>query len=260
MFRFFRRKKKSTVIKIKPKANSFRFNFELLPPNLQDHIVFLSGPEGLSQLSACSKSLHAKYQFQNLTNVDLKIKIVKLLVGQPHSDFSAIFWMGPDKHPYCLDDCYVKFVINNLTVQPRRGDLHQALLIRNEDISSYLLRRRANVNEVWWSYHETPLHIAAPRGLKKSVEMLLERKANPNAKAISGDTPLHRAAYPWAANSTEDVVGVIKLLIECKANLFAKDNQGLTPMQYAQNSSDFDKSRKTAVIEILEQSTRTFKV
>lgn len=55
-----------------------------------------------------------------------------------------------------------------------------------------LLHHRAPVDEVTVDYL-TALHVAAHCGHVRAAKLLLERKADPNARALNGFTPLHIA-------------------------------------------------------------------
>ena len=65
------------------------------------------------------------------------------------------------------------------------------------------------------------------QGHKDVVELLLANKAEVNAKANDGGTPLHAAA----SGGNKDVV---ELLLASKAEVNAKDNQGMTPLHLAE--------------------------
>jgi len=72
----------------------------------------------------------------------------------------------------------------------------------------------------------TPLHVAADKGRGDFVELLLENKADVNAKALDDWTPLHRAVLRWNKD-------VVELLLASKADVNAKDDLGLTPLHLA---------------------------
>src|ERR1035441_6479191 len=73
----------------------------------------------------------------------------------------------------------------------------------------------------------TPLYWAADRGNKDVVELLLASKAEVNAKANDGRTPLH------AASAHDDHRDVVELLLANKAEVNAKDKDGWTPLHFA---------------------------
>ena len=73
----------------------------------------------------------------------------------------------------------------------------------------------------------TPLHWAAFKNEVDCVSLLLQYRADPNARAHpSGWTPLHDAAY---SNSTE----TIRLLLDAGASVDARANSGATPLCFA---------------------------
>lgn len=70
---------------------------------------------------------------------------------------------------------------------------------------------------------ETPLHIAARFGPVEMVELLIRMKADVNATAYNGFTPLH-------LTNTKDIAA---LLIRAGADLGKRDSWGKTPLQTA---------------------------
>lgn len=71
------------------------------------------------------------------------------------------------------------------------------------------------------------LHIAASLGHEKSVAVLISHLPSLlDAKDRMGKTPLHCAAYLGRAKT-------VKVLIDSGADIFAKDNRGRTPRDYA---------------------------
>lgn len=72
----------------------------------------------------------------------------------------------------------------------------------------------------------TPLHVAAERGNTEVVKLLLEAKADIDPKDDDGKTPLH-----WAVHSGRSEA--VKVLIEAGADINARDNDGNTPLDIA---------------------------
>jgi ankyrin repeat protein len=70
---------------------------------------------------------------------------------------------------------------------------------------------------------EIPLTIAAGKGQKEIVELLIPEVADVNAKAVDGHTPLHRAVIQGHKEIAE-------LLIANDADVNAKDRTGKTPL------------------------------
>jgi ankyrin repeat protein len=75
-------------------------------------------------------------------------------------------------------------------------------------------------------HSRTPLHLAAMLGSPKVAKILLENKADPDARDDNKDTPLHIAAA--SGNST-----LVQLLISHKSDPDASDRFGFTPNEYA---------------------------
>eukprot|EP00451_Oxyrrhis_marina_P028228 CAMPEP_0204337142 /NCGR_PEP_ID=MMETSP0469-20131031/20080_1 /ASSEMBLY_ACC=CAM_ASM_000384 /TAXON_ID=2969 /ORGANISM="Oxyrrhis marina" /LENGTH=678 /DNA_ID=CAMNT_0051321119 /DNA_START=1 /DNA_END=2033 /DNA_ORIENTATION=- len=73
----------------------------------------------------------------------------------------------------------------------------------------------------------TPLHFAARRGYEEIVGILLEAKADPGSANATGMTPLHHAA----AGGHKEIIEF--LCDEAKANLFVRDNNGMSIVHHA---------------------------
>ena len=103
--------------------------------------------------------------------------------------------------------------------------LHQSF--RDNKITEFLLKHGANVNALN-IYEWTPLHYAALYDdFLASTQHLLAHDANPNAADDEGLTPLHLTVQNGSIQTAA-------LLIEAGANRKAKDKQGLTPYDTAQ--------------------------
>lgn len=73
---------------------------------------------------------------------------------------------------------------------------------------------------------ERPLHLAAAKGHKELVKLLLSHKADVNSKCFLGGTPLHAAAQNGSKEVTE-------LLLAHNAEVNAHDSFGYTPLHLA---------------------------
>jgi ankyrin repeat protein len=104
-------------------------------------------------------------------------------------------------------------------------------------VAEVLLANKANVNAKAWD-GSTPLRWAAFYSRKDVAELLLAKGADVNVKDIGGDTPLHHAA------SRKDMV---ELLLANKADVNAKDNSGLTPLRWTEILGHKD------IVELLRQ-------
>ena len=78
----------------------------------------------------------------------------------------------------------------------------------------------------------TPLHMAAYKGHKEVVELLIEQGADVNAKNKYGQAPLCRAAF-------YDHKEVAELLIERGADVNAIDKDGCNPAKITQTKKEY---------------------
>jgi ankyrin repeat protein len=77
-----------------------------------------------------------------------------------------------------------------------------------------------------------PLHKAAAVGAWGTVELLLAAGANVNEATVTGETPLHFAA---SAQSGEDSIRVIRMLVDAGADPTAENDDGSTPLSDAES-------------------------
>jgi ankyrin repeat protein len=113
-----------------------------------------------------------------------------------------------------------------LTVPATAGEIHELLSPGNtRDISraQELLGSDPKLASARDGHQETPLHIAARFGPVEMVELLIRMKADVNATAYNGFTPLH-------LTEAKDIAA---LLIRAAADLDKRDNWGKTPLQAA---------------------------
>ncbi|XP_051935650.1 ankyrin-3-like isoform X20 [Hippocampus zosterae] len=88
-----------------------------------------------------------------------------------------------------------------------------------------LLQHDVPVDDVTNDYL-TALHVAAHCGHYKVAKLIVDKKANPNAKALNGFTPLHIACKKNRAK-------VMELLLKHGASIQAVTESGLTPIHVA---------------------------
>jgi ankyrin repeat protein len=111
----------------------------------------------------------------------------------------------------------------------KRTPLHWACVTGKKDLAEWLLMRargRANVHAVEIR-EKTPLHLAVSHDREDIVEMLLRRfGANANAKSDGAWTPLHNACEKGSEK-------IVRLLLEERAELNARLLNGMTPLHVA---------------------------
>ena len=160
---------------------------------------------------------------------------------------------------------YLAFIIENnanVNIQNASGaaPLHEAARFGHLSVMEALLDNGANIN-AQDAKGNSPLHIASPPELALSAaNLLLSRGANPNLRDEHGDTPLHVAIHlnrPSQVIETlllagADVTGrdidgktplyiaieksrlnLIPLLLAFHSDIFAADNNGITPFEKA---------------------------
>ncbi|CAM6005185.1 unnamed protein product [Sphagnum balticum] len=89
----------------------------------------------------------------------------------------------------------------------------------------------------------TPLHIAALKGWEPVVSLLLHAGANVNAKEKHGQTILHFAAISKNPSDT-----LVQCLLDAKADITQKRDNGNTPLAAAQESGN------TLIAELLSKA------
>ncbi len=106
-----------------------------------------------------------------------------------------------------------------------RTALQWAAILDRKEISQVLLDYKADIN-ARDSAGMTPLHFAILQGYKDEVQLLLDNKADVNAGDITGATPLQ---YATGYNRKD----IVELLLAYKADVNARDKAGRTPFYVA---------------------------
>lgn len=106
-----------------------------------------------------------------------------------------------------------------------QSPLHLAATFENSDVARYLLKYKANVDQLDGS-GKTPLFVASYRGRLNTVRVLLENKADIDKKDPNGKTPLFYAVF-------EEQLDVVQFLLDSGANANIKDKDGNTPLECA---------------------------
>jgi ankyrin repeat protein len=124
------------------------------------------------------------------------------------------------------------------------GEKDRLVELLESDASAISFKGRIGLNAVIG----TPLHAAAQAGQVEVAQLLLERGADPNARADSGQTPLHNCASQEIA----------ELLIDAAADTNALDDEyGTTPLAWAKQTirNQGHSSTRAELVTYLEQVT-----
>ena len=110
----------------------------------------------------------------------------------------------------------------------RAGAIHEAVLLgESARVEALLQKNPSSVNEKDAGRDEaTPLHLAAERGHKPIVELLLRKGAVVDARRAGGSTPLLLASY-------HGKIEIVKLLLERRADPNAGATDGSTALHAA---------------------------
>ncbi len=114
-------------------------------------------------------------------------------------------------------DINAKAIENNLATP-----LHRALYLDESEIVTLLLDKKADPNAKD-NDGATPLQVAIERTGAKWLELLLTHGADINGKGTSGWTPLHMAVFTGG-------IPLAKLLLNHKADVNARELGGFTPL------------------------------
>ncbi len=106
--------------------------------------------------------------------------------------------------------------------------LQIALYFANEKAAKFLISKGANINIQGGKVNGTPLMSTAHKdgALISTAKLLIEKKANLEAKDNNGHTTLHKASYLGQLE-------LARLLIDAGANINSKGNFGETPLMLA---------------------------
>jgi ankyrin repeat protein len=82
----------------------------------------------------------------------------------------------------------------------------------------------------------TPLHWAAIGGNLEVAQLMIARKPNVDARNNAGQTPLHLAIegpHPPLNRGRHEYCSVVKMLLANRADINAQDDEGRTPLHYS---------------------------
>lgn len=101
--------------------------------------------------------------------------------------------------------------------------LQLAVWKNNDYVASHLIEKGADVSQTFGEDKMSLLHVAAAKGYKKMVKVLLDAKADYESKCEKGYTPLHYA-------SKGRHLAIVKALLRKGATLTPRDIHGQTPL------------------------------
>jgi ankyrin repeat protein len=120
--------------------------------------------------------------------------------------------------------------------------IHEAVQYGDKDkVAEMLDKDPALLNARDGEYAVTPLHVAAQRGGKEMIDLLLARGADPDVRSRGAWTPLHQAAS--SAN-----LPAAQALLDKGAAVNAKNDTGRTPLHLAAGGQ---RAHSAAVVELL---------
>jgi ankyrin repeat protein len=145
-------------------------------------------------------------------------------------------WFGAQAKPlvfYALANVEMLNAFLDAGADPDARDNTRPVIVAATELDASrvepLIARGANVNVrgSFGNWREvTPLQVAAIKGDLKSVELLLNAKAEANAATPEGWTALHQAAYHGSKE-------IVELLLAHGADINAKGQNGDTPLHWA---------------------------
>ncbi|XP_051131766.1 uncharacterized protein LOC127251886 [Andrographis paniculata] len=120
-------------------------------------------------------------------------------------------------------------LLNDRSALMMQTPLHIAASLNRVEIVKYLLGMERVEKEAKNVYGETPLHAAAKNGCSESGQVLLSYGTNVEARTNNSMTPLH-LAVGFALRTGDN--SMVRTLLEYRADCFAKDDEGLAPVNY----------------------------
>ena len=118
---------------------------------------------------------------------------------------------------------------------------------RDSAVAKLLIKKGAKIDDQGNLTNQTPLLCAADDDRLDVARVLVENKANVNAKDLVNVTPLH-----YACRNGD--LAMASLLIEHGANVLAADSDGATPIWYAAGGASRDnppEKQHAAIMELL---------
>ena len=182
-----------------------RIEAMVTPHLVQSQLVFSDKEKQKEERGTFARSLEATREFIRQRRADITREIAH---GMPE-------WKKAPSEPFVIgEDAKFKPEANSIWSAARTGDIKA---IKQQ------LAKSVDVNAKDSKFGVTPLSWATLLGQIKTVELLIQKGADVNARNKDGATPLHIAAFLGQYEIAE-------LLIQNGANVDAKNNRGKTPM------------------------------
>jgi len=131
--------------------------------------------------------------------------------------------------PFCKGRLCFMSVLFAIAVTGCSPSIHDAALRADVEAVQSLLDEDSSLINAVAGRGKTPLHQAVTSGSERTdelVALLLERGADPNARDVTGMTPLHVAAW-WTTRSRAGI------LVGAGSDVDAQDSFGNTPLHEA---------------------------
>lgn len=178
-------------------------------------------------------SLDASIEIRNLEIIDLLIKY--------NTNKNTLIALSLEKNKLDI----AKYIINknndfNIIDYNFISPLYQAILKEDLEIIELLLEKNANPNLI--NKNKSVLHIACSVQNLLIVKLLIKYAVNVNIQDNDGRIPLFNAIEATKANKD-----IIKYLIQNGADIYKKDNKGISPLSFAESS-------KKSMIKVLLES------
>ncbi|KAL7286666.1 hypothetical protein TKK_0019161 [Trichogramma kaykai] len=215
----------------------------LLTQLLNDKDLFPSAKDKIYFFKYALKT-HDFHLVRLLETTNLEIHKVKLGNKKSTLHYLAELESGRKRNCFLAGGTMslIKFFVNNPQENYRDEHgftyFHGACMAGKRITVLKLLRAGVDVNLD--TYACSPLHIAAQYRQKEIVDVLLKRGADPNARDHEQSTPLHALSRPcfceYAScdnfcDCQKPVDDIVRMLVEKKADIEARDRHGDSPLQ-----------------------------
>ena len=200
------------------------------------------------------KSHHLGMTALHLASQSGNVSLVRLLLDRGASvDIKDENGESPFVYACKSGECEIMELLLELGASIEKEDLslHNPLMAavigERHSAIKFLLDRGADINQIFSS--TSALHHCAYQGRTETAALLLDRGANIDIENSERETPLILAVQSPAFK-------MVRFLIERGADVFVRDNKGVTPLEYAQTRTGrrWVLEAKHELIDILTQA------